>query len=121
MYCPMKTCGRREVYLQKYLTLALDGLEWLVPCTTCVNHRARTPPYHWIGGWVGPRNNLNTMEYKRSLATARKQTPIPWSLAHSQLSHGKTKNTNFIKVKYMPYFQILNNYNIQHKNGQHST
>ena len=105
-YHPMKTRESMELYLHKILNLALDRLEWLVSSSTCFNHRARAPPYHWVGCCVGPRNNpntMNTMEYKKSLATARKQTP--WSSSPQRCQNTakylmvKKKNTNFIKVK----------------------
>ena len=67
-YQSMKTRESMELYLHKILNLALDRLEWLVSSSTCFNHRARAPPYHWVGCCVGPRNNMNTintMEYNK--------------------------------------------------------
>jgi hypothetical protein len=44
------------------LTSALDGGEWSAP-------RERAPDTHWIGGWVGPRADLD--------AVVKRKIPIP--------------------------------------------
>jgi hypothetical protein len=45
-----------------FLTSALVGEEWLhsLPCR--FTHGERTPGTHWIGGWVGPRADLDDVE-----------------------------------------------------------
>jgi len=43
----------------------LDGGKWLASCLGHFIPRERTPGTHWIGGWVGPRANLEAVEKKK--------------------------------------------------------
>jgi hypothetical protein len=43
-----------EVYLQAYLTSALDGGNWSVSWPGPLTSAERAPSAHWIGGSVGP-------------------------------------------------------------------
>jgi hypothetical protein len=41
--------------------------------------RDRAPDTHWIGGWVGPRVGLNSVEERKTCSRAGNRTPIPRS------------------------------------------
>jgi hypothetical protein len=43
------------------LTSALDGGEWSASRPCRFNPRERAPGTHWIGGWVGPRADLDAV------------------------------------------------------------
>jgi hypothetical protein len=43
------------------LTLALDGGEWSASHSSHFTPRERVPGIHWIGGWVDPRADLDTV------------------------------------------------------------
>jgi hypothetical protein len=59
-----------EYTVPPFLTSALDGDEW------SASRPARfTPDAHWVGGWVGPRADLDTVE-KNILA--------PWGIEPRQ-------------------------------------
>jgi hypothetical protein len=45
-----------------FFTLSLDGGEWSALCPGHFTPREREPGTHWIGGWVGTRAGLDTME-----------------------------------------------------------
>jgi hypothetical protein len=45
-----------------FLTLALDGGEWLASQSDCFTPEERAPGTHCIGGWVGPRANRYAVE-----------------------------------------------------------
>jgi hypothetical protein len=64
----MKTYGGGCI-VPLFLTLALDGRGW---STSLVGHF--TPRIHWIGGWVVPRTGLDSVEKRKSLASAGNQT-----------------------------------------------
>jgi hypothetical protein len=50
------------------LTSALDGDEWSVSHPGLV-----TPSTHRIGGWVGPRDGLDTVS-KRKISSSRRES-----------------------------------------------
>jgi hypothetical protein len=52
----MKTYGVVEVYLQAFLTSALDGGECSASCPGRFTPRERATGTHWIGGCVGPQS-----------------------------------------------------------------
>jgi hypothetical protein len=52
----MKTYGEMEVQIHEFLTLALDGGEWLASCPCHFTPRERTPINRKLGGllsWFG--------------------------------------------------------------------
>jgi hypothetical protein len=51
------------------LTSVLDGGEWSASRPSCLTPRERAPNTHWIGGWVGPRANLD-MVLKRKIPSS---------------------------------------------------
>jgi hypothetical protein len=58
-----------------FLTSALDGGEGSVLCPCRFIPGERAPGIHWIGGWVGPRNGLKTIN-KKYLAPTGNLTPV---------------------------------------------
>jgi len=75
----MKIYGEVEVQLHIFLTLALDGGEWLASCPVHFTTRESTPGVHWIGGWGGSRVSLDMVEKRRNplIAPAGNQTLVP--------------------------------------------
>jgi hypothetical protein len=57
----MKTYGGVELYLQAFLTFALDGGEWSASLPGRFTPREGAPDTHWIGGWMGPRAGLDAV------------------------------------------------------------
>jgi hypothetical protein len=55
------------------LTSTLDGGEWSASRTGRFTLRERAPGTHWIGGWVGPRNSLDTVS-KRNIPSPRQES-----------------------------------------------
>jgi len=47
------------VVIYTFLTLALDGDEWLASHPGHFISVEKPPLTHWIGGWVGPRASLD--------------------------------------------------------------
>jgi hypothetical protein len=58
----MKTYGGVDVHIHIFLTLALVGGEWSASWPQCFAPEERAPCAHWIGGWVGPRTDMDTVE-----------------------------------------------------------
>jgi hypothetical protein len=48
-----------------FLTLALDGGEWSVSRPDRFIPEEITPDTHWPGGWLGTRDGVDTVEYKK--------------------------------------------------------
>jgi hypothetical protein len=46
-----------------FLSSELDGGEWSASRYCCFTPRDRAPVTHWIGGWVGPRADLDIMAF----------------------------------------------------------
>jgi len=57
----MKTHEGVEVKLHAFLTPALDGAEWSASRPGDFIRWERAPGTHWIGGWVGPRADLDAV------------------------------------------------------------
>jgi hypothetical protein len=51
----MKTYGGVDVYIHVFLTSALVGGEWSASRTGPFIPGEAAPGIHWIGSWVGPR------------------------------------------------------------------
>jgi hypothetical protein len=51
-----------ELLIHAILTSALDGCEWSASRPGRFNSGERTFSKHWIGGWVGPKGGLDTVE-----------------------------------------------------------
>jgi len=47
------------------LTSELDGGEWSASRPGHFTPTERVPGTHWIGGWVGPRTELDSEEWRR--------------------------------------------------------
>jgi hypothetical protein len=54
----MKTYGVMEVQLHSFLTLVLDGGEWLASQPGRFTPKERTPGTHCKGGWMGPESRF---------------------------------------------------------------
>jgi hypothetical protein len=65
----MKTYGRMKVYLHTFLTLALHGGESASRLGRFTPGE-RVPGTHWIGGWVGPRSDIDAMAKRKKSLTA---------------------------------------------------
>jgi hypothetical protein len=57
------------------LTSALDGGEWSASHLGRFTPRERAPSTHWIGGWVGPRNGLDTVSKIKIPSPCRELNP----------------------------------------------
>jgi hypothetical protein len=58
----MKACGGVDVCLHVFLTSELVGGEWSASFPGCFILGT-----HWIGGWVGPRTDLDEVERRKLL------------------------------------------------------
>jgi hypothetical protein len=56
-------CMEKDIFL----TLALVRGEWSASHPSHFTPRERAPGTHWIGGWVGPRTNLDCVERRKVL------------------------------------------------------
>jgi hypothetical protein len=56
-------------------TFILDGGEWSASCSCHSTPGEETPGAHWIGGWVGPRVGLDTVEKRQISCPRRKMNP----------------------------------------------
>jgi hypothetical protein len=63
----MKIYGEVDVYIDVFLTSALLEGEWSASRFGRFTPREGAPGTHWIGGWVGPRTDLDDMEKKKLL------------------------------------------------------
>jgi hypothetical protein len=60
--------------------------EWLVSCLGRFHSVKTASSAHWIGGWVGPRANHNTVRKTKHLIPVVNRTPIPRSPARSPVT-----------------------------------
>jgi hypothetical protein len=59
-----------EVYLHSFLTLALD-VEWSASRPGHFTREERDPGTHWIGGWMGPKADLDSVAKRKILCPCR--------------------------------------------------
>jgi hypothetical protein len=81
----MKTHGVVDVQIHIFLTLALVGVGWLASRPGRFTPGKRSPSTHWIGGWMGPRTDLDDVERRKSLALLRLELQSLGHSAQSQL------------------------------------
>jgi hypothetical protein len=62
----MKTYGGGHT-APPFLTLALDGGDWPVSRPDSFTTGKRAPSTHWIGGWAGPRVDLDAVKNRKFL------------------------------------------------------
>jgi hypothetical protein len=95
----MKTYGGMEVYLQAFLTSALDGGEW-----SASSPGSFTRGTHWIRVWVGPRAVLDMVTRRKHplFDPARNRTPVvqPVAQALYWLSYPA-----YIRTRYLPKYE----------------
>jgi hypothetical protein len=73
----MKRYWGVEVQLHAFLTSELDGGEWSASRPGRFTPRERAPGTHWIGGWVGPRADLDAVAMKKISIPASNRTLEP--------------------------------------------
>jgi hypothetical protein len=61
----MKTCGGVDVYTHVFLTSTLVEGECLASRPDRFTSGERVPSTHYIGGWMGPRGDLDDVEKRR--------------------------------------------------------
>jgi hypothetical protein len=61
----MKTYEGVDVYIHIFLTSALVRFEWSASRFFRFTHGEKAPGTHWIGGWVGPRADLDDEEKRK--------------------------------------------------------
>jgi hypothetical protein len=67
----MKTHRGVDVEIHVFLTSVLVGGEWLASRPSCFTSGEGAPGTHWIGGWVGPRSGLDTVENRKNPALTK--------------------------------------------------
>jgi len=80
----MKRMGGVEMQLHTHiLTFVLDRVEWSVSSPDHFTSEERVPCTHWVGSWVGPGVDLDTVEKIKILSL-----PLPAiELRSSHSSH----------------------------------
>jgi hypothetical protein len=71
----MKTYSMRE---WRYMSTIFDigtRLMWSASRSGRFILKEGTPGTHWIGGWVGPRDGVDALEYRKSLSPTENRTP----------------------------------------------
>jgi hypothetical protein len=69
-----------EIRAPPFLTSAIDGGEWSASRSCRFNPGEMVPVTHCIGGWVGPRTGMDSLE-KRKLDPSGNRTPITYPVA----------------------------------------
>jgi hypothetical protein len=63
----MKAYGGEDVYIHIFLTSALVGDEWSASRPDRFTPGERAPGTQWIGGWMGPRADMDDVENRKFL------------------------------------------------------
>jgi hypothetical protein len=58
-----------------FLTSTLVGSEWSASCPSACTPGETAPVTHWIGGWLGPRASLDTVEQGKKLLPLQEKYP----------------------------------------------
>jgi hypothetical protein len=75
---PWRRMGEWRYSSTIHMTSAPDGGEWPASCPSCFTPKESAPGTHWIGGWVGPRADLDAVE-KRIILPLLRIKPQPSS------------------------------------------
>ena len=96
LFAPRKSIGGAEVQLHSFLTSVIDGCEW---STLCLGKNHGT---HWIGGGVGPKNNLDVVKQRKIYCHCRNSNPGSSSLQpshHTDYSIASQESIRFNRQK----------------------
>jgi len=63
---PPTHLGRIQSQVYSFLSLTLDGGEWLVLCPVRFTPRERNWSSHWKWGWVGSRAGMDILEKRKT-------------------------------------------------------
>jgi hypothetical protein len=72
----------REGIASPFLISALYAGEWSASCPSSITPGERASDTHCIGDWVRPRDGVDTVKKKKSLANAGNQTPAVQPVGH---------------------------------------
>jgi hypothetical protein len=81
-----------------FLTLALDRDKWSALNPSHFIPWERAHSNHWTGGWVGPRADLDAVEWRKTLAHLK--------LNPSHSTHKAEKKTSHLFPIFTKYFKI---------------
>jgi hypothetical protein len=86
------------------LTSALDGGMWSASCPGRFTPEKKASGTHWIGGWVGPRASLDTVEKRKIL-------PLLWvnpkHAAHSLLLYQLNYPNSYTTVRGILFSYVI--------------
>ena len=89
-----------NVYLQSFLTSAIDGGRWSASRPGYFTPWEEIPNTHWVGGWLGFRFGLDAMQKRKQSYHAANQTEIPQMsnllCSHCTDYHVREKINSFI-------------------------
>jgi hypothetical protein len=74
--------GGVEVEIHVFLTSAQDGREWSVSRPGNFTPQGITSVAYWIGGWLGPRTDLDAVEKIKAFCPCWKSNPAPSAVQH---------------------------------------
>jgi hypothetical protein len=93
----MKMCGGVE-----FFTSALDGGEW------SASYPGRfTPGTHGIGGWLGPRAGLNSVDMRKTFCSAGERTPAVQPVARRYIDWAMEDSTTYIPALICSHPSVL--------------
>jgi hypothetical protein len=117
----MKTYGGVDVEIHIFLTSALNGGEWSATSPGRFTPGEIASSTHWIGGWVGPRIDLEDVERRKILPLpglelrsfgrqAHGQSPYRLRYPSSPVMEGRPILIYFLFVVYLTMLNSCMNY-----------